>query len=347
MPVLGAGGVLELRRELPPAVVIGPEAARLHVNGFDLSQQGFWTGDKVWVWGPKGLPFDLNGDGLPDIQGGFGMFFGSRLGLYGARSARLQSGASKWFGPENPFQASPGTEVINGLELYIFRDSLDRICFYNTLPEALDGDPDERLEVFPVDFNALLIAPAGSSGYTQRLEPAYADLAAYRFTKGEYEVCADQITSELIPEPTGDDDDRPWRFLAEMDEWSLELDSREIDTTAIGQQFGESTRALVTGSGSINFFVNRVEDHRRYDSTFIARLLILLQQGCKAEAVFHVARQEAPYPIRDNQKNVSRGNLSYKAELLLSQNAINTRADDIIRATARFVTIGRVKLVLS
>lgn len=347
MPVLGVGGVLELRRELPSAVVVSPDSVRGHVNAIDLTEDGFWTGDAVYLWGPRGLPFDLDGDGKPDLRGGTGMFFGSALGLYGARAARLVSGASKWFGPEPPFQTPADQPNLEGAELFVFRDSLDRLSFYTTLDAALAGDTDDRLAIFPVDFGLLLIAPVGSAGYQGRLAAAQPDLTAYRFPPGDSEQRLEQISTTPEAEPTGDDDTRPWRFIAEMEDWELELNATEIDTTGLGQRFGEPTRAMVTGGGTINFFINRFENDAETDSTFVARLLTLLDKGCKAEATFTLTRPAAQSNYQPGFRRLPQTSSSYKAELLFTRNAINTRADDLIRGSARFVTVGRIRLSLS
>lgn len=347
MPVLGVGGVVEFRRELPSSVVVSPAAVRSHVDSLDITEDGFWIGDQVWVWGPRGLPFDLNNDGRPDLQGGFGMFFGSALGLYGARAARLQSGASKWFGTEAPFQTPPIQANTEGAELFIFRDTLDRISFYRTLDEALDGDPEQRLTIFPVDFGALLITPVGASGYRDRLAPALPQLRGLQFPENVTELRLEHITTAVLPEPTGDDDDRPWRFLAEMDEWSLEMSSSEVDTTSLGQRFGESVRALVTGGGEMNFYINRFETETEIDATYISRLLTLLDKGCKVEAKFSLAPAASEHTYRPGYRRLPQQHGSYMAELLITRNSINTRADDLIRGSAMFVTVGRIKLALS
>lgn len=347
MPVLGVGGVVELRRELPPAVVISPAAARYHVNTLDISEEGYWIGDAVWVWGPRGLPFDLNNDGRPDIRGGFGMFFGSALGLYGARAARLQNGTSKWFGTEAPFQTPPGQVISEGAELFIFRDSLDRISFYRTLDEALDGSPETRLDIFPVDFGLLLITGVGSPGYQQRLTPALSELQNYDFPEFVTEQRLDQITTATLPDPTGENDDRPWRFLAEMDEWSLEMSSSEIDTTSLGQRFGESVRALVTGGGEMNFYLNRFETETEIDGTYVSRLLTLLDKGCKVEATFSLAPAASDHDYKPGYRRLPQQYGAYKAELIITRNSISTRADDLIRGSAMFVTVGRIKLALN
>lgn len=344
MPVLGAGGVLTLRRELPPALVVTPEAVRSHVDGIEVPEEGYWTGDKVYVWGPRGLPFDLNGDGRADLIGGFGMFFGSRLTLVGARAARLISGSSRWFGVEPPFQTPEDTTRVDRAELFVFRDSLDRITFFRTFEAALDGDPAGRLQIFAVDFGRMLVAPVGATGYQDRLAPTYPDITTAPMPAGIESRRLTSISTAALPEPEGDASDRAWTFIAEMDEWSLELDARDIDTTGLGEAFGEATRALVTGGGQMNFFVNRFQTTSESDATFLTRLLILLDQGCKAEASFRMTTKASPYTPYPEQRRLPINDVFYKADLVITANAINTRAEDVIRATANFVTVGRIKL---
>ena len=347
MPVLGAGGVLELRRELPEPVVLSPEAAAVHASALSVDTEGFWTGDKVWVWGPLGLPFDLNGDGLPDVTGGWGMFYGSRYLLYGERGERLTSGDAKWFGPEDPFRAPEIDGLVDRTELYVYRDSLDRLSFYRTLNGALGGELQDRLTLYNVDFRLLLIAPAGSSGYQQRLEPAYLALSAFRLPADRTELPLPAITDAALPEPEGPDDDRPWLFIAEMDGWSLELDAADIDTSAMGERFSESVRAQVSGGGRLDFFVNRHQHDQETDATFLARLLIILEQGSTGEAVFHVTKKSSNLSYQAGDRRLPTANVAYKAKLLLTNCVTDTSAEDVIRGSARFVTVGRIRLDIS
>ena len=344
MPVLGAGGVLEFRRELPEPVLLSPDATVLHVNSLDVSNEGFWTGDKVWVWGPRGLPFDLNGDGLPDVQGGWGMFFGSKYGLYGPRKTRLTSGASKWFGSEPPFKTDPVPGQVDRTELYIYRDELDRVSFYTTFADALRGELSPRLQIFPVDFRFLLLAPAGSSGYQERLEPVYPEIASYRHPIGQTETRLSTVSTAALPEPTGYDADRPWTFIGEMDEWSLELDASSIDTTGLGDRFGENTRALVTGGGQVDFYVNRYQSSTESDSTFLARLLMTLEEASKAEAIFNLTTKASTKTTTNVGKRLPISDVAYRTQIILVNCVTNTAADDLIRGSARFVTVGRIRL---
>lgn len=348
MPVLGVGGVVELRRELPEPVLITPEARVGYVDALAVSTAGFWTGDTVWVWGPLGLPFDLNGDGEPDVTGGWGMFYGSKYTLQAARAARLTSGSAKWFGAEAPFKYELPEDALDRTELFIYRDSLDRLSFYRTLSDSLEADPEKRLTIYPVDFRVMLLAPAGSTGYQERLEPTYPEVSAYRGFDSRTELRLAEISTAAISEPEGDAADRPWRFVAEMDDWSLELDSQAIDTTGLGERFGDNTRALVTGGGQLNFFINRHEYAQEIDATFIARLLTVLEQGSKAEAKFKVAiASSAPRRQKLSDKRLPMTNVSYKASLLLTNTVTDVSAEDVIRGSARFVTVGRIRLDLS
>ena len=347
MPVLGVGGVVELRRELPEPILVSPDAVAAHANALDVSTEGFWTGDKVWLWGPLGLPFDLNGDGLPDVTGGWGMFFGSRYQLYGERAERLTSGASKWFGPEDPFRAPEIEGLVDRTELYVYRDSLDRLSFYTTLNGALRGETDDRLQLFAVDFRLLLIAPAGSTGYQARLEPTHPELSAYRLPAGTTDVGLTTVSTAALPEPEGDDADRPWVFPAELADWTLELSADEIDITGMGERFSESTRARVSGGGTFNFFVNRHQSDTEVDATYLARLLILLDQGSGAEATFRVTHAATNTSRLPGQRRLPMSNVAYKANLLLTTTATDTAAEDVIRGSARFVTVGRIRLEIS
>lgn len=347
MPVLGVGGVLQLRRELPEPVLLSPSAVAFHTNAINVNTEGFWTGDKVWVWGPRGLPFDLNGDGDPDFTGGWGMFFGSKYLLYGPRKARLTRGTAKWFGlsSEKPFaRTTPG---VDRTELFIYRDELDRLSFYKTFNGALAGSSADRLPIFNVDFRFLLLAPEGSAGYQQRLEPAYPPLTNYRLPESVTEQPLAQATTAALPGPTGLDDTRPWYFVGEMEDWSLELDANNIETTSLGERFGESTRALVTGGGQVNFFVNRFQRGYETDAMFLARLLITLEQGSKAEAIFKITNKQGLPTNNPNSKRIPISTVSYRAELLLVNTVTDTSADDVIRGSARFVTVGRVRLNIS
>lgn len=346
MPVLGNGGVLELRRELPEPMLLSPAGVAGHANAIEVGTEGFWTGDRVWVWGPSGLPFDINGDGEPDVTGGWGLFFGSRYLLAPGRRERLTDGTAKWFGSEPPFRSAGAIDAVDRAELYVYRDSLDRLGFYRTLGSALAGDLDERLAFYPVDFRLLLIAPAGSTGYQERLAPVYPELGSYRLPIERTAIRLAQVSSAALPEPEGDDADRPWSFAAELETWSLELDAGEVDTTGLGERYGESTRAMVTGGGRLDFFLNRSLREDEVDATFLAQLLIVLEQGSSAEAIFNVTRK-SPFASATAARRYPASKVAYKARLLLTSTVTDTTADDVIRGSARFITVGRIRLDIS
>lgn len=347
MPVLGNGGALELRRELPEAMLLSPDGVAGHVNAIEAGNEGYWTGDKVWVWGPAGLPFDVNGDEEPDITGGWGMFAGSRYLLAPGRRERLTDGSAKWFGPEDPFRTPLPEDAVDRTELYVYRDSLDRLSFYRTFTDALAGEVAQRLDFYPVDFRLMLLAPAGSTGYQDRLAPTYPELSGYRLPADRTAIPLTQVSSAALPEPEGDDADRPWVFAAEMESWNLELDATEVDTTGLGERYGESVRAMVTGGGSFDFFINRTLHTGEADATYLAQLLIVLEQGSKAEATFRVTKKSPYTSATEGFRRLPASNVAYKAKLLLTNSVTDTSAEDVIRGSARFITVGRIRLDIS
>ena len=45
--------------------------------------------------------------------------------------------------------------------------------------------------------------------------------------------------------------------LCGIREYSLTLDAPSIDTTIVGEKFGEAVKSLVSGGGSFEFFIDR------------------------------------------------------------------------------------------
>lgn len=133
----------------------------------------------------------------------------------------------------------------------------------------------------------------------------------------------------------------PWIIQGCIAEWSIELDAAGVNTTAVGDKFGENVKSIVSGGGSFDFDIDRKASEASYDSTALMQLLLLTEKGSKAEAEF--------YMIVDRDLSASRpellpGDLYYECDILITNIAVNVRAGEIIVGTANFVTTGPIQL---
>ena len=85
------------------------------------------------------------------------------------------------------------------------------------------------------------------------------------------------------------------KIMCDMREFSLTLDAAAVDTTAVGEKFGENVKSLVRGGGTFEFFIDRscLGDQQENASWDILNMLFLTegggsQQPIAAEAWFYL-----------------------------------------------------------
>jgi hypothetical protein len=351
MAVLGVEGYVRFRREAPAPIVVPVSALRSDTDTLQVSSTEFWNGDEVYLVAPEGLP--LSADALPN---GVGCYFGSIWEL-GPNRTHVTDETDEYYVSDDDtvYFYNRGTPVNSGT-YFIYRDQLGRLSLYTTRAAALSGSTSDRIDLKQLDFQYVLIAPAGTEEYNNALAECLAATGDYRFSDIRDEstlasIC-DYAPDYLQPTAgTTEYDDAeieprrwvggfPWIIQGELREWSIELNAENVDTTAVGQKFGESVKSVVSGGGSFDFLVERRTDENKYDSTSLMQLLLLTERGAKAEAEF--------FMITDRPANacgtLAPGDLYYSCELLVTNTAINTRATEAIVGTARFVTTGPIEL---
>lgn len=366
MAVLGHGGRLWLRREAPDAVVLPTAAVHLLTNAILVRNPGYWSGDEVTITCPDGLPID-SGNGQPGCPDGHAMYVGSDWVL-GVNRAHVAGDDDGFYAADDeaPFYLRPDdVGLVETRSFYVHRDQIDRLSFYASQAAALRGSKADRVPLFRVDFGSLLLAPVGSVDYQNALAlcSSELDLGDYRFSDIQDEVTLASIceSAPAYQAPTAGTDDydnadvQPrsyvnspvdrgiWNVQGLLSEWSLNLTAQEVDTTAVGEKFGDSVKSLITGGGQVDFLVDRrtgidQSGAARTDSTTLMRLLLMSEKGCKADAQF--------WMISDQQDagELLPGDLFYQSQLLVTSMAINTRATDIIAGSLNFVTVGEIGL---
>lgn len=240
---------------------------------------------------------------------------------------------------------------------FIYRDQLDRISLYPTRATALVGSRAQRYPLFVLDFGYLVFAPAGTLEYDNAIGTCVDRIGSFLPPNVTDEtkladICDFAPYYEQPTAGTGDFGNAdltprrwvagfPWYFVCNLQGWSLELSAPSVDTTAVGVKFGEAVKSLVTGGGSMDFFVDRVyNDDGSVDTTALMRLLMLTERGSKAEAEFWVVRDRAGSAC----DGLLPGDLYYSTEILTVNCAINLRPQEMVVGSANFVTTGEISL---
>lgn len=275
MPVLGRNGILRLCRDPIEPISIASSDINTTTKTIQLQNPVLFTGDLVTLQAAIGssLPLDLPPLPPPEV------------------------------GPQPPGPVYPSS-----VTLYIYRDQLDRISFYNTRAQALRGDPLERLTIFPTSLPFTIINGIPPSSFN---------------------------TAQV----------KDWKIQANIVDWTLNLSVAQIDTTSLGDHFNDAVKAgIVTGGGSFNFLLDRENFGDTYqDSSYLLDLLLLTDTGCKASTEFWMIRNRPSTTCA----NLLPGSLYYTADILITSSAINTSAENIINGSIEFVTVGEIGLRMS
>ena len=375
MAVLGVEGYVRFRREAPAPIVVFENSLRADIDTFQVQSSEFWNGDEVYLATPNGLPFSA--DTLP---GGVGCYFGSYWDL-GPNRIHVTSNDDPYYTgittflitqAEDTLTTQSGDSIVGFIDdtttyfynrgtpansgtYFIYKDQLGRLSLYDNRAAALSGLSDSRIDLKQLNFEYMLIAPAGTEDYNNSLAECVAAVGDYRFSDIRDEVTLASICdyAPTYSQPAAgiaeyDDAEAqprrwiggfPWVIQGELSEWSIELNAENVDTTAVGQKFGESVKSVVSGGGSFDFLVERRTEDGKYDSTSLMQLLLLTERGAKAEAEFFMITDRV-----DTSNQLAPGDLYYSCELLVTNTAINTRATEAIVGTARFVTTGPIEL---
>lgn len=367
MPVAGLGGSMNISRKLPEPTVVpygeltynsNTNTVNVERSTIYLKNRAFWTGDRVYVASPYGLPWDENNDGFADCLG-FGAFFGSALDL-GPNAARLNSPSVAWFPVSGPAFPQLATSVItNSASVYIHRDKLDRISFYRNRASAMRGALSDRITLSAVDFGLLTLAPAGAAPYQNAILACLGSEFFYSNADIRDEVSLASICSfapeyaspvagvgaynnanvlerDLIGE-------KQWEVALSIEKWDLKTSKQEVDTGAIGEMYGESVAARITGGGTCNFFIEIPRNIPGFDPLSIMRLLLVLNKAEDASAQFVAFKgHQATGAACDTTIS---GSIYYESKILLLDVSTNTSAEDVIVGSLAFATVGEISLI--
>lgn len=335
MSLLGAGGVLELSREAPPLTVITD--ARFDSGRLWLSEPGYWPGDRVLLSCARGLPIDSNADGFADCPDGHRHWGGQ--GIAGPATAHRTGDSGPYWAASNsaPFWESAATTgLTTQISCYVGRDTLGRLSFYDSEISAVNSATTGRLSLTGVAFGALVIAPYQAAAAFQAALVGLAQSVLSLLPLAKPEQSAESLTP--IPDAAASPDLIGWKLQAQLAKWTLDQEGNTQDTTALSEGHGDSVKALVRGSGTLQFDIDRTYRSGYQDSTALLRLVMMLDRGCKTRARFYLCRDRAA-----DSTNLG-GSLWYEADLLLARTGVSTEATDLITGSAAFLVLGETQL---
>ena len=372
MAVLGTGGLLEISREIPEPMALSWQRLNIGSTPYTITfaKTSYWAGDQIILASDGGVPIDLNGDGYADCPDGHGIYRGSiwRNGPSRAFYSGSDTDASPFYaqlvGIETLFTQNNDTlitqsgDTLVGLSGdedannfyntaattglteqtggYMSRDVLDRIRLWTTEAAGHAGSGTEKAFINVKPKNLVISTYNTNAAYVSAIDSAIASIAS---TSIEGEV----LLSSLVTLPIGFDElckdaNRSYKLQAYLQEWVLSIDAANLDTTAIGETFGENVKSLVRGAGSLQFMADHRQVSGEQDTLAILRLVLLLQNHCKTKAKFHI------YKNRDEAAPKIDGSVYYECEILLTNSNLNVRATDITTGTADFVATSEIVL---
>jgi hypothetical protein len=375
MAVLGVGGVLDISRAIPEPVALS--SARINTGGatttISLTNTGYWAGDRIIIASSLGVPFDVNGDGYADCPDGHGIYRGgtwdtgvSRAFYTGSNTDTspfyrqytetlnlvTQSGnqlvtqagdaligLSSAEDSEDFYNNTANTGLATQADGYMSRDELDRIRLWTTEAAAHSASGTEKAVSKVKCGNFIVTYYDDAAQYVTAINTAATTLNELTLLQSE------QLLASVITLPAGfaascDDANRNWKMQCDLEEWALSIDATNLDTTAIGETFGEHVKSLVRGAGTLQFHV----DHRvvagQEDSLSLLRLVMMINNRCNTKARFYLYKDR---PSRGSQLS---GSAYYECQILMTNSKINTRASDITVGTTDFVATSEIKISL-
>lgn len=358
MAILGVGGRLRLKREAPEPTVLRPGNLHQPSRSIYMRNPAFWSGDEIRITSTRGLPVDTGNNG-PDCPDGYSTYYGSDWYL-GSNRSHITNSTAPFYKADNTsnFYMTEATASLTTTAVYfIYRDQLDRLSLYTTRAAALKGTTSERIELFNVDFGSMIVSARGTPEYENAIAECAVGIGDYAFSDAQDEVTLASICDfapEFVDPPAwiteyDNADLTPryhinggdWTVQAMLREWTLNLSAPEVDTTAVGERFGDAVKSIVSGGGTMDFIIERENKSDNYsDSTTLLNLLLMTDKGCKADAEFWMAQNR----LVPACSKLLPGSLYYETQLMVTSVAVNTRADEFIAGSLNFVTVGEIAL---
>jgi hypothetical protein len=333
--ILGYGGYVQLSREWPEPTVF-PKSSRSGANAIFCQNKAFWTGQRALIYSYTGLPLKVGETQYAPSPVGHRFWGGSTLDA-GPTSLHRGDGTGAFWNTVDQFPefwettASTGFQQV--LEAYVNRDQLDRITFYETEGSAINKNPEELIVFSSIEYRNLLIAPYSSS---VDYGIAFEALGQFLYEEDPDKELGASAFIDLPKEMQNiaqDPEQRGWSILVGCREWTLQTDPTVLDTTAIGEDFGDSVKDVVRGSGSFNGFIETSNPNTSaFDARGFIRLMLMTETGSKARVRLRLQDQRSVACEAEDAVWI-------ECDILLGPGELSTSVDDAVRYSSQFVVV--------
>jgi hypothetical protein len=341
MAVLGQFGIVELSREWPaPTALADERLQRGATPSLDLSDLAFQSGDEVLLVSLRGVPLGIGTSGAAPCPDGHAFWTGGATAVGPALAARTAGGGFWSADPSLPFwESTTTTGFQQTATAYIHRDEMDDVRFYSTELNAINGGNTGLIPLRNVSPGPMLILPASAAaGYSAAALTLIQSIADIDIQDGEQP--AENLTPvpEILTDTAADVAQRGWLKQCDLTSWVFEMDASTLDEGAISEAFGESAKGIVRGAGSFDGEIDHSYVSGEQSGLGMLRLMMLTQQGSKAQARFQLVEQRsANLPLVSER-------VFYETDILLGKTTVNASATDVITMSAQFIATGRIRL---
>lgn len=225
---------------------------------------------------------------------------------------------------------------------FVWRDTLDRITLHTTAAGALDNTVGTRVSLAGIPAGPSILCLTGPAGATTVLTTLYTrlnsiiqetSLQAYPAAYSDYVAAVGSSTL--------------WGLQGHLQKWNLKLGGAVTDVGALGERFGSSIKAAITGSVTFDFLLNFMENSNgAHDIDIILRMALMIEDAARGRGRFYLKQRTQPRTatIDGNTIVFLPGAVYYESDLLMIDTSIDTAADDFIKGSATAVTLGPVRL---
>jgi hypothetical protein len=241
----------------------------------------------------------------------------------------------------------PGDEVIlihsGGTKTgFVWRDTLDRITLHSTAVGAQDNTISTRISLSGIPSTATILCLKGTTNATSVLTALHPSLT--NITTEVTLLAYPTANSSYIAANTGT---TLWNIQGHIKKWSLKLGSNTTDTGSLGEKFGDSIKATISGSGTFDFLVDFLENsNNTNDIDIILRMALMVENDAIAQAKLYLKKRTAVKTVNIQDTTVAYlpGSVYYQTSMLLVDTSLDTNPDDFIKGSVNFVTTGPVRL---